>query len=1541
MFSRALLASLTVLPILLLWPAPGSGNSNPVFYLATDRSFTEGETPYVNLESSGRMPIQMRLYRVRDPETFLLKQTASRIVREQDGPATANAFALMDNAWAGFKQEFRQIARKELSAGIRSELRAASGIALADGPVPPREPAQPGQLAQHEFLRAFEAPLTDRDWTYRRVPVPVESNGVYILQAISGPHVAYTVIVRSRLTFLTKQSERSAVVYAADAKSGTPAADAQVALFDAGAGALLARGATDSQGVFRYPGASPDRSLVIVRKGDEFAVSDPDYFTSSFYGAGGPRAYIYTDRPIYRPGDTVYFKAILRNFENGRYRPGGGAASYSVLDERGALLIDKQPLNVAGAMGSGDASFALPAHENVNLGTYNVVVHLGGKSFSAEFRVDAYRKPRYRVNVNLPRRVFGRNDRVDLRINGAYYYGKPLANAQVNVRVFRTPKYDYSPVGSWDALQLAAYMGSTGGSMSRELVLDRTATLDGDGELELTLKPENIDKDYNYSVLASVTAPDQTVTGAGGFSVNRSQFYLRVQRESQVFSPGETAKFTVQLVPYDTTLSGEALKKIIGGVDLAAGLYLRSFVWISEEGRREQIARVKAVTNAQGRAEISVRLPRSGHYALNIEAEDPDGETTSNEVTLWCSGRSDTIETPVRNITLTPGKDAYRAGETAEVLILSPVADAHVFISIEGDRLYRQETIEMKGNVHRYRVPITEEMTPNFVFSAALFHGGQAYKSELKIVAPPQDKFLRVSVKPDRAVYRPGDTVRLEVSALDAGNRGVAAEVSLGVVDAALYALANDPAPAMTSFFYHPRRNNVITSLSNSYRFFGYSEERRLQLALNRRGIAALTALKEEPEARRNFRDQTYWNARIQTNRDGKATVSFQLADNLTEWRVTARAITADTRVGEATASFIARKELQINAGVPRFMLEGQDQVVAANLSNLTTAAQNVVVSLSAENGTIKGASSQSVELAANAEGVAYFTVSAGEGASLKLRFKAIAGALSDASEHVVPLQTAGLRRTTASYAVLQNGAARASMDVNLPQSMRRPVLRLRLNPGSGVAVRQALSYLADYPYGCIEQTMSRFLPLLAAQQIGYVTPRLRNEMPRMIDAGVGRLRQFQNADGGFGWYGGVDSSDPMMTAYVFRGLALSRKFGRNFEDRLIDHSSAYLYRALSETQLDAFSRAYILFSLSEASPIPASMLDALKASASEQTHYGRALIALTLYNSGRAPEARALALETIQKSGVADDANGIRFTLPLHLNVYGAWNEDRVELTAALLTAAVRLNLDGALQEKLAATLLANRTDGIAWKNSRDTAFAVLALAEKLKAARETDSPAILRTLLNGVEVRSLTASPGALEDGELIVEIPRANLRAGRQRIELIKESGPPVYAAAVAEYFDAANAFAPSGNQLSVERRYERVQVSRTDDRLELSVSGATEFKQGDLVMVTLRVRADSGAGTYYQVEDPIPPGFSVVQSDSEYFSQDRRREYENRQLYDDRAVFFAPGPQRELTVRYFLRADLPGAYRALPARGFFMYYPELYASSADTRLTIHRR
>ncbi len=1561
---RHALLLLLILPV-YFWPSEPRGNTNPAFYLATDRSFTDGETPYVNLEASGYADVEFRLYRVNDPQTFFLKHVQARLVRPETGAAFANPFALARESWAYFKNDMRTLARAEFHPKTRSLLRQTAGIDYTN-PGVGGDLAKPALLKEHEFLRSFSVPTIESHWAYRRVPVPVGDNGIYLVEAIYGKNVAYTVLVKSGLTFLTKQGDEGTVVFAAHSATGDPVSGADVDMFDANSGARFGGGRTASDGIFRFKGNTPNKSLILLRKsaedeagGTEYALSDPDFFSSSFYGQGGPRVYLYTDRPIYRPGDEVFFKAIARDFSGNDYRPLAGGATFTVLDEKGDVIVNNRPANLSGNMGTADGTFTLPAGDSVNLGTYNVILNTRGSSFSSEFRVDAYRKPKFRVRVNTTKRTYGKSDNVPVRISAAYYYGKALSGVNVNVRVFRTPKFDYSPVGHYNFEAASAYLDATGGSTSRELVLDETKTLGSDGDVSLTIRPEKIDQDYDYSILASVTAEDSTITGTGRFSVNRSPFYIKVLRDNQVFGPGETAEMIVQLVPYDSSLSAEDVKKLIGGRSVDGVLYQRSFYWISEERERKQVASTSAKTDDSGRAKIAFKVPESGHYVASIEASAPDGSETTNDVTLWASGRQDTIEMPVKNLTLTAGKDLYKVGETAEVLIVSPVENGHVFVSLEGSQLYHQETVKLNGNTHRYRVKITEGMSPNFVFSAALFHGGDAYKNELKVVAPPQDRFLKVTVESDKQIYRPGDQVDLTVRTVDANGRGVPSEVSLGVVDAALYQLQSDPTPAMAKFFYHPRRNNVLTNLSSAFRFFGYSEEKRLELALNRRS-GAFTAIKDSDDARKDFKDQTFWNAKVTTAANGEARVSFKLADNLTEWKVTARAVTRDTRVGESTHAFVARKDLQIQAGIPPYLLRDREQTIAASVSNLTKEKQDITVSVTAENGKLTGDTERRLSLDPGGSAPVYFKLQTGSGDAMQLRLKAAAGRLYDISEHNVKLKPFGLQRTVAGHTVLESGDDSESTEVNLPEKNARPRLSVRLNPGSGLAVRQSLVYLADYPYGCIEQTMSRFMPVLAAKQAGYVTPRLQRELPEMVQWGIARLRQMQNTDGGFGWYGENQASDALMSAYVFRGLAISKRLGYDFEDKMLDRARSFLYQQLAQQSFTPFERAYILFSLSEGGKIEASMMEAAlkEIDASEQTQYGRALVALTLINQNRPTDARKLIDKLLDDTDVAEEKTGLLFTQSAHIGNYGAWEEDNIEMTAAILTAAVRLKMDGDIQENLAATLLVNRRgyyygsafrnpDGsanahVAWKNSRDTAWAVLALTEKLKATRETLEDASLNVTVNGQAVKRFTVSAATVDAGETLIEVPAQNLKSGNNQIKIEKEGGPAVYASAMLTFYDGSDSFSAQEVGLSISRSYEIVKVSRSNSgELSIHTNSSRSFEQGDLVMVSLRVASKSPADDYYQIEDAIPPGFSVMQNDAEYYSSDRLREYAARQIYDDRAVFFTRGPVKNFTIRYFLRANLPGEYRAVPAKALIMYYPELHGLTSDDTLRVAER
>ena len=108
-----------------------------------------------------------------------------------------------------------------------------------------------------------------------------------------------------------------------------------------------------------------------------------------------------------------------------------------------------------------------------------------------------------------------------------------------------------------------------------------------------------------------------------------------------------------------------------------------------------------------------------------------------------------------------------------------------------------------------------------------------------------------------------------------------------------------------------------------------------------------------------------------------------------------------------------------------------------------------------------------------------------------------------------------------------------------------------------------------------------------------------------------------------------------------------------------------------------------------------------------------------------------------------------------------------------------------------------------------------------------------------------------------------------------------------------------------------------------------------------MSEIRVLKSNGTGDYIMIEDPIPPGFSVVKRDGEYYSARYAKEYSQRQVYDDRAVFFIKGPADSAVIRYFLRAEIAGKYDSLPPSASLMYYPDVNGSGSDTALTVFKK
>ena len=1506
--------------------------STPAFYLGTDKTFTLKEPAYINLEGPESRDYTFRVYRIKNPGDFFIKGISDRLVEQQGKDSGyADFFAVLAQAKSGFKKDFRALARREFNQLTRGSLKKAINTDLDSKElVPPR--AIPAFAEGADLLFTFTVPESKKEnsessqWSYRKIPVPVTEKGVYLIECFSSKNTAYTVIIRSDYGFVSKQYDTGTMIYAADLVSGEPLDGASISVYDFSTMKKIASGGT-SKGICTFNGKPSSKSFIVLEKNGQYAVSDPDFFSKSFYGEGGVRAYIYTDRPVYRPGDDVQFKGIVRNFSSA-YKTVSGRGKAGVFTEKGDLAVGNIQVDINSETGTFSGMFTLPAGEPY-LGTYNIVLDFDGKTYSSEFSVDAYKKPTYLVKLETQNKYVQAGSTVNIKLKADYYYGSPVSDAQYSYKIFRKKKFDYSPVGALPFFADAAEYIGINMNGNNELVSSGSAALNSQGEAGIKLTIPSLDDDYTYTVLADVTDNDLTYSGSTSFSANRSDFFIKILKDRNLYEPGDSADFKVRLEPYDKTNS--QIISSLSGRTVSFTLYSRSFYGISSEGERTKISESTSATDAQGSAAFTFPVKTAGHYIAVISVKDKNGRMTESETPFWVSGKGQSIDVPLRNITLKSSKDIYSPGEKADILIMTPASGGYLLVSVEGDNLISKELIKMKGNSHTYSVKISEGMTPNFTLSAVQFSAGNIYTSQLRINAPPVDKFLNVSVKPSKTEYMPGSEAEVEITTLDNRGTGVAAEISIGVVDEAVYQIREEDRPDISTFFYHPRTNNVSTVFSSSYRLFGYAVEKNLKLALNSKNNPPLAVLKEDDgRSRDRFKDTTFWSARVKTNSAGKAVVKIPLADNVTTWRVTAVAVTKDTKVGQSSAKFLARKKLMVTPAVPAYILAGEEQQIGLNIANLTDSDREIELEAQADGAVISGSPKRKLSVKAGKTAGIYYRVKAPEDSvkdSFVLTVRADSSGSSDIVKFPVKIRTFGLKADQPVSLLLSDGDSSQKGSYSIPSAFSGGSLSLYISAGIEDSLMQALDYLAGYPYGCVEQTMSRFMPLLAAKQAGYIPPHISGDLEKMISDGMKRIQSFQKLDGGFSWYG-EESSDAMMSAYILFGLSVAKKNGLNVDNDMAEKTVKRLTSHLSKSSIPLFERGYLLFALEEwRAKNYKSVTMFYSTLAAKGTFYEKAIAASLLYSEG-----------DITNSNKFFDAayNDLLASSKKGFDQNAEWKNDQVESAAVLLLCASRMKNKNRQSQELADLLSANRT-GSAWKNSRDTAMAVIALSEFAKQKRVRGGTAGITVLLNGKPVHSGAVNPS--EIGISRASSFDAAFKPGLNIIEIKKSGGAKVMISAVASYTDKSSSFTAYSRGISVYRKYKLASKNSSVPAGVSSFGSQTSFSVGDLVEVELTVNPDT-ALNYLLADDVLPAGFSYVKDDSVFFTAGTQRGYTERQFYDDRAAFFMRFALNSASLRYFIRAEIPGTYRVIPASVSHMYNPRMRGYSSDSTLEIRK-
>jgi len=331
-----------------------------------------------------------------------------------------------------------------------------------------------------------------------------------------------------------------------------------------------------------------------------------------------------------------------------------------------------------------------------------------------------------------------------------------------------------------------------------------------------------------------------------------------------------------------------------------------------------------------------------------------------------------------------------------------------VLVSVEGRDLRSYKVMRSADSTAILEVPVTLQDEPGIWVSAQYLRKGVMYQGTKYIKVPPVSHQLNVNVATDKPQYRPGDTAQYSVQVTGAdGKPARGAELSLGVVDEAIYAIRRDTTQDPLAFFFGHEWNMVHTEDSLNFYFNGEAGKRRMRLAALR-DPSRLAQLKPDrmvqPKIRKAFPDTAYWGADLVTDAAGKAMAKVEFPDSLTTWRATARGVTADTRVGGAITKTIVRKNLILRLAVPRFFVQGDEIMISALVHNYLATEKTVRVSLDVKGIDVLDGGTRDVRVAPRSEARLDWRVRAQRVRNAVITGKALTDEESDALELELPV---------------------------------------------------------------------------------------------------------------------------------------------------------------------------------------------------------------------------------------------------------------------------------------------------------------------------------------------------------------------------------------------------------------------------------------------------------------------------------------------------------------------------------------------------------
>jgi uncharacterized protein YfaS (alpha-2-macroglobulin family) len=1397
-----------------------------------------------------------------------------------------------------------------------------------------------------------------------------------------------------------KFSPENNCVWVTELRSGEPVPEAEVEIRN-DSNRIVWTGKTDAEGKVETPGWSllkfqsqdrwsKPRQWVFVTKGDDST------FLSSEWGTGVspyqfdipydwepvPQkfdGYVFTERGIYRAGEEIHIKGVLREREKGDWRiPRIDTLTCEIFDPFEKSVFKEQ----LGIDPYGSFSFDFESIEDSSLGEYRILtsVSSAGKpeedfNVHSSFRIEAFRPAEYEVHLRTSQGSFVFGDTYSGEMRASYLFGGPMSGQKASWHLRLNPSY-YSPpghegyifgdqVGRWETYRLD----------TSRLLDAGEATLDETGKIQIVAKL-TAEQEMN-SVLATLEAtvqgPDRrAVTSRIRTLVHRGDYYIGLKPETTFLTKGEELQVAV--------LSSHPEGMLVSDKKIRLSLFKREWHSVRKAefgGRYRWISETKDIpidsrsVQTQMRPEFLTFLPeKSGFYILKAEGNDRKGNTittstyfyvTGGDYVPWERHDDDTVE-------LICNKTSYRPGETAKILVKSPYEKTRALITVEREFILDSKIVELEGNAEHIEIPILPDFIPNVYVSVLLVQGRvsaaefsqtedlgkPAFKiGYVKIAVDPSEKRLNVRIQTDQEAYRPGQEVKVSLKTEDWTGTGLKSSLAVAVVDVGVLNLIGYQTPDPFSHFYSHKPLSVQTSESRQYvigqRAYGEKGD-DVGGGAGEEEMKSLGAALTEVELRGDFKFTAYWNSHLLTDEAGEAGFSFVLPDNLTTFRIMTVAQTQESHFGRGESTFKVSKTLLLQPSLPRFARLGDSFQGGVVVFNSSQDKGQVTVDCEAQGLQLTGDSRRSLTLDAGEGSEVLYSFTVDAPGTARLVFRAEMGGESDGLEIDLPLQ---MPRPVETVATSNSTTKSVEEKIRIPENVHpsHSLIQVSASPSALSELKGSVDYLTDYPYLCLEQRLSRLLPYVIGQDLllDYnLTDKSRKEIREFVLSNIKEIYSYQKSNGGFGLWPGSVQENPYNSCYTAFAFYQARKAGypidKTSEERLTDYLKNLVRDKLNAQQFPYTRKSWL--TVKAFAHYCLTLLDLPDYSSMETLYSEREYLSLLaktfLVKTMFVGKASRSALDTL----LGELMNSIKIS-PTDAHFEddegreGAWiYSSNLRTTALILQALIEVGEDNPFIPQIAQWLV-KKKDADRWPTTQDNFFAFYALNDFYEKFENVRPDFNLRVSLQDKELMDESFSVSKRE--AKITEMPLDSFFAGDILPLNFRKKGSGIL------YYQTRLTYSPRQPLLA---RDEGFSVYKTLTTLE--GKPLSHIQAGTMVVVTLQVIAPRES-LYVVLDDPLPAGLEAVNPEYRTESEERQRQmrlmetnqstvrwwqgFNHTEIQNDRILLYAdsllPGIH---THRYLARALSPGLFTAPGTTVEEMYSPEVFGRSPELKVKI---